>query len=114
MATTIPQDEETRMLVLSRKKGEQIRIGDDIVVTVHRLSGNRVSLGIEAPPKERIIRGELKDTPPDAKTLLDGATEESVAPDSKPPATLPFTPQQPSAVPPASTHNKKHRRRHRI
>lgn len=48
------------MLVLSRKKGEQIRIGNDIVITVHRLSGNRVSLGIEAPAHCRITRGELK------------------------------------------------------
>ena len=48
------------MLVLSRKKGEQIRIGDDIVITVHRVSGNRVSLGIEAPGSCRIVRGELQ------------------------------------------------------
>jgi len=48
------------MLVLSRKKGEQIRIGDDIVITVHRVSGNRVSIGIEAPASQRIVRGELQ------------------------------------------------------
>jgi carbon storage regulator len=52
--------EDRAMLVLSRKKGEQIRIGNDIVITVHRLSGNRVSLGIEAPAHCRITRGELK------------------------------------------------------
>lgn len=49
------------MLVLSRKQGEQIRIGDNIVVTVHRLSGNRVSLGIEAPADCKIMRGELRE-----------------------------------------------------
>lgn len=49
------------MLVLSRKQGEQIRIGDNIVVTVHRLSGNRVSLGIEAPADCKIMRGELQE-----------------------------------------------------
>jgi carbon storage regulator len=48
------------MLVLSRKKGEEIRIGDNIVVTVHRLSGNRVSIGIQAPDTCRIVRGELQ------------------------------------------------------
>lgn len=48
------------MLVLSRKPGEQILIGDDIVVTVHRLSGNRVSIGIDAPQTYRIVRGELQ------------------------------------------------------
>jgi len=48
------------MLVLSRKQGEQIRIGDNIVITVQRLSGNRVSLGIEAPADCKIMRGELE------------------------------------------------------
>jgi len=48
------------MLVLSRKEGEQLRIGDDIVLTVSRLSGNRVSIGIEAPRDIRIVRGELE------------------------------------------------------
>lgn len=48
------------MLVLSRKKGEQIRIGEKIVITVQRMSGNRVSIGIEAPPECRIVRGELQ------------------------------------------------------
>lgn len=47
------------MLVLSRKVREQIRIGDDIAITVHRLSGNRVSIGIDAPKGCRIVRGEL-------------------------------------------------------
>lgn len=60
------------MLVLSRKKGEQIRIGDDVVVTVQRLNGNRVALAIEAPREVPIARGELRpdpqaDTRPDAE-----------------------------------------------
>jgi carbon storage regulator len=48
------------MLVLSRKEGEQLRIGDDIVVTVSRISGNRVAIGIEAPRSIRVVRGELE------------------------------------------------------
>jgi carbon storage regulator CsrA len=48
------------MLVLSRKVGEQILIGDGIVVTVNRIDGNRVSLGIQAPSDVRIIREELR------------------------------------------------------
>lgn len=48
------------MLVLSRKVGEQILIGGDIVVTVNRIDGNRVSLGIQAPSDVRIIREELR------------------------------------------------------
>ena len=47
------------MLVLTRKAGEQIQIGDHIVVTVVRLLGGGVRLGIEAPNDARIVRGEL-------------------------------------------------------
>lgn len=48
------------MLVLSRKIGERLVIGDNITVVVSRVAGNRVTLGIEAPSEVRIIRGELK------------------------------------------------------
>lgn len=48
------------MLVLSRKQGEQLMIGDDIVLTINRISGNRVAIGIEAPRDVRIVRGELE------------------------------------------------------
>lgn len=47
------------MLVLSRKEGERIQIGDDVVVTVVRTSNNVVRLGIEAPPHITIVRSEL-------------------------------------------------------
>ena len=47
------------MLVLSRKVGEQIVIGDNITVVVNKVAGNRISLGISAPPNVRIVRGEL-------------------------------------------------------
>ena len=49
------------MLVLSRKPGESIRIGDDIKVTVVKIRGNRVRVGIEAPNGIHIVRGELND-----------------------------------------------------
>ncbi|MGN6136194.1 MAG: carbon storage regulator [Aureliella sp.] len=48
------------MLVLSRKEGEKLVIGDNITVVVSRVAGNRVTLGIEAPADVRIVRGELK------------------------------------------------------
>ena len=48
------------MLVLSRKVGESIRIGDGITVVINRIAGNRVTLGLEAPRNMRIVRGELK------------------------------------------------------
>jgi carbon storage regulator len=48
------------MLVLSRRIGEKLVIGDEITVTVNRVAGNRVSLGIEAPPHVRVVRSELR------------------------------------------------------
>ena len=47
------------MLVLTRKLQEKIRISDNIVVTVLRVKGNSVRLGIEAPREVRVVRGEL-------------------------------------------------------
>ncbi|QEG21298.1 carbon storage regulator CsrA [Mariniblastus fucicola] len=48
------------MLVLSRKVGERIWIGDDISVTVVRITGGGVRLGIEAPHELPVVREELK------------------------------------------------------
>ena len=47
------------MLVLSRKVGDKIMIGDNITVVVNKVAGNRISLGIQAPDNVRIVRGEL-------------------------------------------------------
>ena len=47
------------MLVLSRKTGQKVLIGDGIVVVVKRILGQRVTFGIEAPEAVRIVRGEL-------------------------------------------------------
>ncbi len=47
------------MLVLSRKAGEEIIIGENIRLVVNRISGNRVTLGIAAPDDVHIARGEL-------------------------------------------------------
>lgn len=46
------------MLVLSRKPGQQIRIGDSIVVSVLDCGRNRVAVGIDAPPDVRVVRSE--------------------------------------------------------
>jgi carbon storage regulator len=48
------------MLVLSRREREGIKLGDAIVVTVVRVAGDRVRLGIEAPPEMLILRQELE------------------------------------------------------
>ena len=47
------------MLVLSRKQTERIKLGDSIIVTVVRVSGDKVRLGIEAPPDVVVLRDEL-------------------------------------------------------
>ncbi|WP_390844119.1 carbon storage regulator CsrA [Anatilimnocola floriformis] len=47
------------MLVLTRKLQEKICIGNDITVTILRVKGQQVRIGIEAPRDVRVIRGEL-------------------------------------------------------
>lgn len=47
------------MLVLTRKPGESLYIGDNIKVTLHGIRGNQVRLGVEAPPSVRIYREEI-------------------------------------------------------
>jgi carbon storage regulator len=49
------------MLVLSRQRDESIIIGDDIVVTVVDVRGDKVRLGIEAPTKIPVHRQEVYD-----------------------------------------------------
>lgn len=48
------------MLVLSRKTQEQIIIGDNVKITLLRIDGNKVRIGIDAPREVRVIRGELQ------------------------------------------------------
>lgn len=50
------------MLVLSRKEGEKIRIGDQIEVMIVRIGSNVVRLGIQAPSDVVIVREELTHT----------------------------------------------------
>ena len=47
------------MLVLTRKPGQRIRIGDEIEVTLLEVSGDRVRLGFSAPPDVTIHRQEV-------------------------------------------------------
>ena len=47
------------MLVLSRKRSEQIVIGPEIRITVVKLEGNQVRIGIEAPDDMTVLRAEL-------------------------------------------------------
>ena len=47
------------MLVLTRKIGEQIRIGDNVTVRVLEVRGSQVRLGVDAPADVRIFREEI-------------------------------------------------------
>lgn len=47
------------MLVISRKKGENILIGEDIEISIISIEGSSVKLGIKAPKKLQILRKEL-------------------------------------------------------
>ena len=48
------------MLVLSRKQNERIRVGESVVVTIVRVNGDKVRIGIEAPSEMRVLRDELE------------------------------------------------------
>lgn len=73
------------MLVLSRKVSEKVHIGDDVIITVVRISGNSVRIGIEAPSDVRVRRHELviADTQADAERAIDAT---SAAPSAVDPA----------------------------
>ena len=49
------------MLVLARRTGESILIGEEIVVKILKIEGNSVKIGIEAPKRYRVYRKELYD-----------------------------------------------------
>lgn len=51
------------MLVLSRKRGEKIAIGDEVVIVVTEIRGDLVKIGIEAPREMRVDRMEIRNLP---------------------------------------------------
>ena len=68
------------MLVLSRKPGEKVCIGDDITLTVVSVSGNHIRLGIEAPAHIGVLRSELAASAiPAAEELLPSAASGNMA-----------------------------------
>jgi carbon storage regulator len=52
------------MLVLSRKESQRIRLGDSIVITIVKISGDKVRVGIEAPTNVLVLRDELEPRQP--------------------------------------------------
>ena len=49
------------MLVLTRKVGESIKVGEDIYIRVVQVKGKQVRIGVEAPRKTKVQREELKE-----------------------------------------------------
>jgi carbon storage regulator len=72
------------MLVLSRKVGERIRIGESVVITVVRVTGGGVRLGIEAPAELPVVREELHQA-----LLEEDKAEQNSAPDVPAPVEQP-------------------------
>ena len=69
------------MLVLTRKRGERIQIGDGIFIKVIKTGKSTVKLGIEAPDNVRVMRAELCEEPvfPAKEIELPAATTNVVA-----------------------------------
>ncbi len=62
------------MLVLSRKESQRIRLGDSIVITIVKISGDKVRVGIDAPGEVLVLRDELE---PRGQTLPGPAEQSS-------------------------------------
>ena len=67
------------MLVLSRKESQRIRLGDSIVITIVKISGDKVRVGIEAPSEVLVLRDELEAHQPSTAAKEQKPADESVA-----------------------------------
>jgi carbon storage regulator len=66
LKSAIKPRKDPSMLVLSRRPGERINIGDGIVITLVSIQGNRIRIGIEAPKAISVRRHELDESTNDA------------------------------------------------
>ena len=66
------------MLVLTRKYQEKIRIGENITITVLRMKGKAVRLGIEAPSSVPVVRGELSFEVSEAEVAEDDSESSTI------------------------------------
>lgn len=72
------------MLVLTRKRAEMIKIGEDIVIKVIQTGRGTVKLGIEAPSHVRVLRAELTELPAGMKIEALAAAEDDDEDDEEP------------------------------
>lgn len=64
------------MLILTRREGESVRIGADIKITVLRVKGSQVRIGVDAPKNVSVQREEIAGRA--------GSADEALAPDDVP------------------------------
>ena len=90
------------MLVLTRKSQETIRIGDNITISILKVKGRAVRIGIEAPGKVRVVRGELVTSDPESgeEPETDGKAGSAQGESEQSPSDLvtSFTPQAKSCT----------------
>ena len=65
------------MLVLTRKRGERILVGDDIVITILEIKGDAIRIGVDAPSGVRIQRHEVVEAIAEANVAAAGARDEA-------------------------------------
>ncbi|MGR3218333.1 MAG: carbon storage regulator CsrA [Candidatus Anammoxibacter sp.] len=66
------------MLVLTRRLGEDISIGDDIVVRIVSIKGKQVKIGIDAPKSLQVHRGEIYELIKEENKMAAGAKKDII------------------------------------
>jgi carbon storage regulator len=66
------------MLVISRKEGEELKVGDDIIIKIVSMDKNQVKIGIDAPKNVSILRMELVKEIINQNKLANQQTDENV------------------------------------
>ena len=81
------------MLVLSRYRDESIYIGDDVVITVVDIRGDRVRIGVQAPPSVSVHRQEVYEAIKKEKTGMENHKEATKSPAVPSISTPPLAPE---------------------
>jgi carbon storage regulator CsrA len=91
------------MLVLTRKTDQQVMIGDQITITILKIKGREVQIGIQAPQQFQILRAELLETDPDCQPQSQPISKGSFEPDPERHPTDPAASSHPVSQLPTET-----------